>query len=177
MKTRIGNYLILKKLVFISFFALMVLIMLSTGANAQVRRGHRGGSMHSSYNSIGHVGIRHGYLFAPSIGTRFRVLPFGYTSFWINGIPYYYYDDIYYQYYPADGVYVVVEKPDGVANNQNLKFDQVKLADGSTLEGIFESATDSTITLQIGNQSHNIDISDVVSINFASTVQDSTKTK
>lgn len=177
MKTIIGNYLILKKIVFISFFALTTLVMLSTGANAQVRRGHGGGSMHSSFNSFGHLGIRHGYNFAPSIGTRFRVLPFGYMSFWFNGIPYYYYDDIYYQYYPADGVYVVVKKPDGVANSQNLKFDEVKLADGSSIEGIFQGATDSTITLQIGNQSHDIDINDVVSINFARTVQDSTQTK
>ena len=155
----------------------MALVMLSTGANAQVRRGHRGGSMHSSYNSIGHVGIRHGYLFAPSIGTRFRVLPFGYTSFWINGIPYYYYDDIYYQYYPADGVYVVVKKPDGVANNQNLKFDQVRLYDGSTLEGVFQSATSDAITLRIGDKNHDINISNVVSITFAPSIQDSTKQK
>jgi hypothetical protein len=71
----------------------------------------------------------------------------------------------------------VVKKPDGVANSQNLKFDEVKLADGSSIEGIFQGATDSTITLQIGNQSHDIDINDVVSINFARTVQDSTQTK
>lgn len=177
MKTIITNNFLKSRQTLFTFLILASVFAFYADADAQVRHGHDGrrvGFTHIPFHSFG---IRHSHHFAPRIGARFRVLPFGYTSFWIGGIPYYYYDGFYYQYYPEDGVYVVVEKPNGADTVQSLKFDQVKLYDGSTLEGVFEGATNSSVTLRIGNDDHDIKISDIVSITFAQSIQDSTQVK
>jgi hypothetical protein len=161
-----------KNLTLIIFLLLFASFFSFAEANAQSRRGHSGrgrtGSFYFSHNPV-HFDAR--------IGTRIRVLPFGYLPLWFGGIPYYYYDGIYYQYFPGDGVYMVVNKPAGADKVQNIKFDQVKLYDGSTLEGVFEGATDSTITLRIADKDHDINIGNVVSITFAPSIKDTTKQK
>lgn len=130
---------------------------------------------------VGHVyvsprpGFVRGHFIAPRIGAHIRVLPVGYMSFHLGGLEYYYHDGIYYRYYPADEVYVVVEKPAGVEKVANLKFDQVKLNDGSVLEGIFIGATETTVTLKVGDKNHEININDIKSINFAPAVSDPDK--
>ena len=45
----------------------------------------------------------------PPIGAMIMDLPAGYTVITIGGVPYYYYNEIYYR--PCPGGYVVVEKP------------------------------------------------------------------
>ena len=179
MKSISHNYMNFKKIVFILFLVLATLVSFSFEANAQGRRGHevRGGRIHSGHffhHPLGFHGGRYGHFFAPRIGARFRVLPFGFIPFWVDGLEYYYGDGIYYQYLPEDRVYVVVNKPEGAENAPNLKFDQVKIYDGSTLEGVFEGGTDSTITLRVGDQDHKIKINDVVSITFAPSIADTT---
>lgn len=182
MKNTISNYLNYKKLALILFLIIALFLTFSIDANAQGRRGGGGraggrGFVHAPHRIGGFRGIHHGYFFRPPIGARIRVLPLGYTAFWLGGLEYYYWDGIYYQYLPADRLYVVVNKPAGADKVQNLKFDQVQLYDGSILEGTFESATDSTITFRIGDKDHNINIGDIVSIRFAPSIQDTTQQK
>ena len=172
MKRIFGNSSGNNKVTFIFFLILITVLVFSTDANAQRRGYGRGGGFYYGGHS---VGVRHGYFYAPPIGTRIRVLPLGYVSFWMDGLEYFYYDGLYYRYFPDDGVYVVVEKPKGAEKASNLKFDQVKMYDGSVLEGVFAGATDSTITLKIGDKDHDINISDIISINFAPTIQSNTK--
>jgi hypothetical protein len=182
MKNTVSYYSIFRKLIFILFILFVTLFTISAGVNAQGRHGSSGRSGGRSFTlfshrSYGFGGFHHGYHFFPRIGARFNILPFGYTAFWLDGLEYFYCNGNYYQYYPADRVYVVVNKPAGADKVSNLKFDQVHLYDGSTLEGIFESATDSTVTLKIGDKNHDININDIVSINFAPSVQDSIRQK
>ena len=182
MKSTIGNYLNYRKLALILFVVLTMLLTFSFETNAQGRRGGgvrggRRGFVHPMPRFGGFGGIHYGHFFRPPIGARIRVLPFGYTPFWVGGLEYYYWDGIYYQYLPSDGVYVVINKPDGADKVTNLKFDQVQMYNGSILEGTFESATDSTITLKIGDKDHDINIGDIVSITFAPSIQDTTQQK
>ena len=181
MKKIISNYSNKRNLVIILFLMLIAAFSILSEVNAQSRRGFggRGGSM--GRGGIGRGSFmhmpRHSMHIAPRIGARIRVLPFGYMSFWFGGVPYYYNDGIYYQYYPENKTYAVVDKPAGVENVSDLKFDQVKMSDGSILEGIFEGATDSTITMKLGNKNHDIKISNIVSITFAPSIKDTTQQK
>lgn len=172
MKKVVSNYLKKRNITLILLFVLVAAFTFSTNANAQSRRGFGGGGSRG-----GRGIIRNSAHFYPRMGTRIRVLPFGYMSFWFGGLPYYYYDGIYYQYYPEDGAYVVVKKPAGSENVQNLNFDQVRMYDGSTLEGVFQGASDSTITLKIGKKNHTISIDNVISITFAQSQKDTTQHK
>jgi Family of unknown function (DUF6515) len=178
MKSLRYNLISYKKPAFILFVVFTMLFTCSVEANAQGRghggRGVRGSFGHFPHHSFGIAGGRYGHYFAPRIGARVRFLPPGYIPFWVGGFEYYYYDGLYYQYFPTDKVYVVINKPSGADTAPNLKFDQVKIYDGSTLEGIFEGGTDSTITLRVGNEDHDININDVVSITFAPSIEDST---
>ena len=157
--------------VLLIFFALVFSI--STGSMAQTRGMHerRGGAVIRVHGHGGFGSAGHRFRFVPPIGTRIRVLPVGFSSFWIGGLEYYYYGGIYYRFFPADGVYVVVEKPAGEDKASSLKFDQLIMYDGSTMEGVFEGATDSTVTLLIGNKNKIINIGDIVTINFAPSIQ------
>jgi len=49
----------------------------------------------------------------PPVGLVISVLPAYYTTVWIGGFPYYYADDVYYRWRPADNGYVVVDPPAG----------------------------------------------------------------
>jgi len=60
----------------------------------------------------------HGYynsFYAPHLGFRLNVLPYGYYPFNWGGYPYFYSDGLYYQY--MDNQYAVVEPPVGAAIN------------------------------------------------------------
>lgn len=111
------------------------------------------------------------------IGARIRFLPFGNLMFRFGALDYYYYNGIYYNYLPGEGVYVVVQKPASADNPENLKLDQIKLYDGSTLSGVFQGATDSTVTLLMNDQDRVINIGDIISIKFAPSISDSTEQK
>jgi len=49
--------------------------------------------------------------FYPGFAWFLPFLPFGYATFWWSGVPYYYVNDLYYTYSPADSGYVVTEPP------------------------------------------------------------------
>ena len=49
----------------------------------------------------------------PPIGLLISVLPPYYSTVWIGGFPYYYADDVYYSWEPAQNGYVVVDPPAG----------------------------------------------------------------
>jgi len=60
----------------------------------------------------------HGYynsFYAPHLGFRLNVLPYGYFPFWFGPYQYFYSDGLYYQY--QDNQYSVVEPPVGAAIN------------------------------------------------------------
>ncbi len=162
-----------RNLFLISFLVIIAVFSFLNDVNAQGRHWNMGRGGRGSY-MFSPRGYSH---FAPRIGARIRVLPFGYTSFWIGEVPYYYYGGFYYQYIPDDETYVVVKKPDGADKVKDLKFDQVRMRDGSTLEGVFQSATSDAITLRIGDKNHDINITDIVAITFAPAIKDTTQQK
>jgi len=49
--------------------------------------------------------------FYPGFAWFLPFLPFGYATFWWGGVPYYYANDLYYTYSPADNGYVASEPP------------------------------------------------------------------
>jgi hypothetical protein len=180
MKTIIKKYI--SNIIFMSCLILITLVLFSTETDAQFRRGFGGHSFtHIPHYSVRYYGVRHGLYFRPRIGARFTVLPYGYTTFWIGGFPYYYYDGFWFEYFPAYGYYAVVNKPAEVTNTQNQeqnqKFDKITFKDGSTVEGIFEGSSGNTITLKVGNVDQNYDINQISSISFAPAIQDTTQTQ
>jgi len=50
---------------------------------------------------------------APPFGLFLTVLPPFYSTVWVGGVPYYYADNVYYQWQPSANGYVVVEPPAG----------------------------------------------------------------
>jgi hypothetical protein len=113
----------------------------------------------------------------PPIGARIRVLPAGYYSFWLGGLEYFTIGGVYYRYIPGEQIYVVVEKPNETEKAVNQKFDHIKMRDGSVVEGVFAGATDSKVTVKIGDKNQDININDIVSIQFAAQIPDETKKK
>ena len=107
------------------------------------------------------------------IGARIRALPLGYTIVRFGGLSYYYLNGAYYNYIPSENVYVVVNKPGNALNLPSNNLDQVKLYDGSTVEGIFQSGTDSTITIEVNNEMREIPINNIISITFAQSISES----
>jgi hypothetical protein len=55
----------------------------------------------------------------PPIGVFVPVLPAYYTTVWFGGFPYYYANDTYYNWVPAQGQYEVVDPPAGADTNPN----------------------------------------------------------
>jgi hypothetical protein len=47
----------------------------------------------------------------PGFSWFLPVLPFGYATYWWGGVPFYYWDNLYYTYSPADNGYVVTQPP------------------------------------------------------------------
>lgn len=56
--------------------------------------------------------------FYPGFAWFLPFLPFGYATFWWGGLPYYYVNDLYYTYSPADNGYVVTEPPPAAGGDQ-----------------------------------------------------------
>jgi hypothetical protein len=57
--------------------------------------------------------------FYPGFAWFLPVLPFGYATFWWGGLPYYYVNDLYYTYSPADSGYVVTEPPPAAGGDES----------------------------------------------------------
>jgi hypothetical protein len=49
----------------------------------------------------------------PPVGLFITALPAYYTTIWVGGTPYYYANDVYYRWAPAQGGYEVVDPPTG----------------------------------------------------------------
>jgi hypothetical protein len=200
LKNTACKYFNYKNLALVFILALIVSVTFLTQANAQGRREHTerrgpapGRVMSLPRNSmivtVGpqryfyHEGAfyartRGGFsVIAAPIGARISVLPVGFVSLRFGALDYYYFNGVYYNYLPDQQVYVVVQKPAGADNVSNLKLDNVLLYNGSTLQGIFQGATDSTITLRVGDQDREINISDIISINFAPQINDNSQQK
>jgi hypothetical protein len=198
MNIKIYKYLKYKNFALMLVLSFIISFAFLTDTHAQVIRGHIGigigirGPVHARHNYIGiTVGPRRyfydgGYFYrrgpagyvvvgAP-IGARIRGLPAGFLTFQVGGINYYYCNGAYYNYLPDEQIYVVVQKPaDAPATAENTKLDLIKLTDGTTIEGVFQSATDSSITLKVGDDNREINISDIVSITFAPTIDNNSK--
>ena len=202
MKNKTCKYLNYKNFAFILILSVILSFAFLTETNAQVIRGHIGIGIginapvrvvheHHNYTSVVvgsrryyydagtfYVKARGGYnVVAAPIGARIRVLPVGFVSVRAGGMNYYYFNGVYYSYIPDQACYVVVEKPANADNVATLKWDQVKLYDGSIVEGLFQGATDSKITIKVGDQNRDINISDIISITFAPTVNDDQQQK
>jgi len=121
-------------------------------------------------------GGRWGYTMIPApIGARIRVLPFGFISFSIGAVPYYYYGGAYYQYIPDQNVYVVVQKPSsGPSSVSTDNEDKAVLTDGTTLSGVFESASADSVQFRVNGKLRSIPITQITSINFAPSSFDTT---
>jgi hypothetical protein len=49
--------------------------------------------------------------FNPGFAWFLPILPFGYATFWWGGLPYYYWNNLYYTWSPGDNGYVVTDPP------------------------------------------------------------------
>jgi hypothetical protein len=79
----------------------------------------------------------------PPFGIRIGALPFGYQSFYVGPVPYYYYGGIYYRDYPGNG-YEVVKPPLGAVVSQLPAGAKVTVIDGNKyyeLNGTFYEET------------------------------------
>jgi hypothetical protein len=197
MNIKSYKYFNYKNLALMTILAVVLSFGFSSETNAQIIRGHIGigigiraharvARLHPNYLSI-YVGPRRyyydaGYFYvrgrdgynvvAAPVGARIRALPAGYVTVRFDGINYYYFNGVYYSYLPEEETYVVVEKPSGVPNNENMKLDRVRLNNGSVVEGVFQGATDNSITIKVGDENRDINISDIVSITFAPTIDE-----
>lgn len=173
----------------LSIVALMVALSISPAASAQRRRviveGSRGtrlvrpmrnpypvivGGRRYFYNGgYFYRGGGHGYVLIPApIGARIRVLPFGFMTFHVGPLAYYYYDGTYYNYLPDQNVYVVVEKPSGATPPASSDTqDKLILTDGTTLSGIFVGASADSVEFQVNNEVRSIPITGITSVTFA----------
>ena len=62
-----------------------------------------------------HIGFNAGWAwFLP-------ILPLGYATFWWGGVPYYYWNDLYYSWSPAYNGYVVTDPPPGAAGDDSVQ--------------------------------------------------------
>jgi hypothetical protein len=72
------------------------------------------GSRYYFYGGIWYAPGPGGFIVArPPVGLFLTVLPPFYTTVWFGGVPYYYANDVYYQWYPDRGGYAVVDPPPG----------------------------------------------------------------
>jgi hypothetical protein len=194
MEDSINKYKNLNKAVYFTAIVFLAFLFFAE-ANAQARRGHhetgrrrviRVEHLPPHYETIVvrknnyfyHNGFFYrkgpgGYVvIGAPVGARLRVLPIGYTIVKFGGLSYYYLNGAYYNYIPSENVYVVVNRPGSAPNVPSSNLDQVKLYDGSTIEGIFQSGTDSTITLKVNNEMREIPINNIISITFAQSIPD-----
>lgn len=90
------------------------------------RPGYAYGGGYTVHHGGGHYWYQGGYWYrpwggrwvvcAPPYGAFVPWLPWGYTSLWIGGYPYYYYNNAYYVYRDANQGYEVVPPPEGAPN-------------------------------------------------------------
>jgi hypothetical protein len=97
------------------------------GSHAAVRGGYRGGAYRGGYGyGRGGYGWRGGYggyyggfyggyYGALGLGLFFGALPFAYSTYWWDGVPYYYADNNYYQWDASADAYETVAPPSQVA--------------------------------------------------------------
>jgi hypothetical protein len=199
MNTGSYKYLNYKSLALTLILAFIVLFTFSSETNAQIIRGRIGIGIrvrepahvrveHVPHNYISvYVGPRRYYydegawymrgragytVVAAPVGARIKALPAGYVTLQFGGTNYYCYNGVYYTYIPDQETYVVVEKPVGAETTSDMKYDEVKLYDGSIVEGVFQGATVNSVTIKVGDQNREINISDIKSITFAPTISD-----
>ena len=116
------------------------------------------------------------------IGARVRVLPFGFATFNIGLVPYYYFGGVYYRYIPDEDVYVVVQKPGEApaataATTPADNNDKVVLTDGTTLSGVFVGAGEDSVQFQVNGEIRSIPVTKITAINFAPSSFDTTTHK
>jgi hypothetical protein len=99
------------------------------------------------------------------LGARIRVLPPGYVTLHFGGVPYFLYYGTYYQFDPAQKVYVVVTAPQGAAPPS--MFDRVDLVTGETIEGTYLGGTQSTVQMEVNGNVQEIPVDQIISITFA----------
>ena len=85
--------------------------------------GYASGAGYSVYHGGGHYWYQGGYWYrpwggrwivaGPPFGAFVPWLPWGYTTLWSSGFPYYYYNDAYYVYRDSERGYEVVPPPEG----------------------------------------------------------------
>ncbi len=124
-------------------------------------------------------GGRWGYAVIPApLGARIRVLPFGFLSFTIGSVPYYYYGGAYYQYVPDQSLYVVVQKPSGAPSTTATdNEDKAVLTDGTTMSGVFKGASEDSVQFEVNGQLKSVPITSITSINFAPSAFDTSAHK
>jgi hypothetical protein len=69
--------------------------------------------------------------FNPGFAWFLPVLPFGYATFWWGGFPYYYWNNLYYGWSPADNGYVVTDPPPVAGSDATESFSDATYS-GST---------------------------------------------
>ena len=77
--------------------------------------GYRGGYYHGFYGYRGAYGPGWGPGWGLGLGLYLSVLPWYYTTFWWDGVPYYYVENDYYQWDPDADEYEQVQPPPQVA--------------------------------------------------------------
>ena len=81
--------------------------------------GYRGG-WHGGYGGYGHGWYRGGYYggwgWGLGYGLFFASLPWYYDTYWWDGVPYYYADDVYYRWNGDAGEYETVQPPAGLSD-------------------------------------------------------------
>ncbi len=88
-----------------------------------VHPGYASGAGYGVHYGGGHYWYQGGYWYHPwggrwvigypPYGAFVPWLPWGYTTLWLSGYPYYYYNDVYYAYRDPDRGYEVVPPPEG----------------------------------------------------------------
>jgi len=138
----------------LAFSAMLIsMSLLSSGAYAQSRYGHRPAGFYScrphvfvgkvihpyySYHPIyaphtyyhPYYGMRYPYVhYGPAFGLSINILPFGYSQFFIGGNPFYYYNGIYYRPHTGGG-YTVTQPPLGAVVKHLPSGAKVTVIDG-----------------------------------------------
>jgi hypothetical protein len=203
MKHTIKNQLKIKYVVAILAMVFLSSFLFTSEANAQRRRAFVERNRPSRVINLprNHYGVfvggrnyfySNGYFYRragrgyisvlPPIGARIRVLPFGFVSFRIGPLAYYYWDGAYYQFIPDENVYVVVNKPQGAPNasapnTSDGSQDEAVLTDGTTLTGVFMGASPDSMLFQVNGEVRHIPIAGISSITFAPSIIDSNSQK
>jgi len=83
--------------------------------------GWRGG--HAWGGGYWHGGFWPHCYFNPGFSWFLPVLPFGYATFWWGGMPYYYWNNLYYTWSPGDYGYVVTDPPPVAGGEGDSSYD------------------------------------------------------